>query len=429
MLPLNIMNITLANPETGKFKYFWTVVLLVIGLTILIKIPTLNLPHVEGDEIAFWHLANNWIKTGKYTDKGDDLTPYPAYIDRFTRDMPVHPPVFAALLVPFAKYQALSKAVIASWVGHILAILAVALIGRHILRRSPDVDAFSPVFWLPLLGVATDPVMTWISGILWIDNLDAGFAALVVAFALIARDSRKPELMWTIAGIVLGLGLLSKVTVAVIIPVVGYLIYQLPGTRERIVAGLCFAVPALLLSLPWYVPLFFTMHEFIFPKPHLAPGVYQAPPCPFCEITTSRPIYYFFLKVCLVSPLILVCVGFLALAFGKKKKEVKQNEWQDLLFPFAWFLLVMLLATFAGSFIMRRISIVFPAMYVMMFYLAYYFHGHAELRRYQSMMLLMSGMAIVYGAIGGAFYLFHGNYAEYFSQIELAGIINLWGAR
>jgi len=94
-------------------RHFWKIVLAVIALAIFLKIPTLNLPHTEGDEIAFWHLANSWIRTGKYTDKGDNLAPYPAYVDRFTRDMPVHPPVFAALLLPFAKLQALNKAVIA----------------------------------------------------------------------------------------------------------------------------------------------------------------------------------------------------------------------------------------------------------------------------------------------------------------------------
>ncbi|HAI70295.1 MAG TPA: hypothetical protein DCM38_12775, partial [Gammaproteobacteria bacterium] len=28
-----------------------------------------------------------------------------------------------------------------------------------------------PLFWLPLLGIATDPIITWVSGKLWIDNL------------------------------------------------------------------------------------------------------------------------------------------------------------------------------------------------------------------------------------------------------------------
>ncbi len=430
MLQLITMNIIQTNPETGRFKYFWTVVLLIIGLTIFVKIPTLNLPHVEGDEVAFWHLANNWIKTGKYTDKGDDLTPYPAYVDRFTRDMPVHPPVFAALLVPFAKYKALDKAVIASWVGHILAILAVALIGRHVLQKTPDIDtALSPHFWLPMLGVATDPVMTWISGILWIDNLDAGFAALVVAFSLIARDSRKQELMWTVAGVILGIGLLSKVTVAIIIPVVGYLIFQLPDNRKRLGAGLCISVPALLICLPWYIPLYLNMHEFIIPKPHLPPGVYQPPPCPFCDASASRPIYYLALKVCLTSPLVLICTGFVIWAFRAISKANGEINGADLIFPFLWFLFVLLIMSIMGANIMRRLSIALPAMYVMMYYLSSHFQGNPELRKYQPLMLLMSGCAIMYGAISGAYYLTHGNYAEFFSQLELAGLINLWGAR
>ena len=38
-------------------------------------------------------------------------------------------------------------------------------------------------------------------------------------------------------------------------------------------------------------------------------------------------------------------------------------------------------------------------------------------------------IAVIYAAIGGGFYLFNGNFAEFFSPLELSGIINLWGAR
>lgn len=418
------------DPGKPIFSHFWKVLVLIIGLTLLIKLPTLNFQHVEGDEVAFWHLANNWIKTGKYTDKGDDLTPYPAYVDRFTRDMPVHPPLFTALLVPFAKYQAIGAAVIASWIGHLLTIFAVALVGRHVLKNVPDADsALSPMFWLPLLGVATDPVMTWISGILWIDNLDAGFATLAIALSLIAKDSKKQELMWTLAGIAMGLGLLSKVTMAVIVPLIGYLIYQIPETRARVVAALCFSAPALMLSLPWYIPLYFTMHEFIFPKPHLPPGIFQPLPCPFCDLTATRPKYYFFLKISLITPLILVGIGYLVIAIKKKTSDFTEKLWRELLFPFAWFLLVVVVATLAGSFIMRRVSIAVPAIYVATFYLSAHFQSNPNLKKYQSTLLFSAGVAIIYGAIGGAYYLSHGSYGEFFSQFELAGLINLWGAR
>ncbi len=423
------MNTVEEIQNVGQMKHFWKVVFTVVLFVIALKIPTLNLPHVEGDEIAFWHLANNWIKTGKYTDKGGDLTPYPAFVDRFTRDMPVHPPAFVALLVPFAKFGAQNKAVIASWLGHILAILAVALIGRQVFRNSEQViSAFSPHFWLPLLGMATDPVMTWISGILWIDNLDAGFAALAIAFAMIARNSRRPELMWTISGILLGLGLLSKVTAAVIIPIIVYQIMLLPSKKERVAAVLFSLLPALLLSLPWYLPLYLTMGEFIIPKPHLPPEVFVAPPCPFCDLTTTRPSYYFFLKIFLVVPLVLVCLGFLAVAFRKREDASESRKWMELLFPWAWFLLVILAATVAGSFIMRRISILYPAIYVMVFFLLQYFETD-HLRKYQPALLFFSAIALIYSGIGGGFYLFNGNAAEFFSPLELAGVINLWGPR
>lgn len=423
------MDTNIDSVGSGGLKHFWKVVFLLVCFTMLLKIPTFNLPHNEGDEVAFWHLANNWLKTGAYTDKGPDLTPYPAYIDRFTRDMPVHPPLYTALLLPFAKYQVQKYAVLASWVGHIMAIFAVALIGRQVYRTSKDVQsALSPLFWVPLLGIATDPVMTWISGILWIDNLDAGFAAMTIAFALMASTSKRPPVMWSLAGVILGLGLITKVTVGMIIPVLAYIVYLLPDNRERISATLYMVVPALLISMPWYATLYFTMGELIFPKAHLAPGVFQHPPCPFCEISASRPPYYFFLKVILSTPLIIV--GLCGLLFALIRKEYLNTGLRlpNLSIPLVWFVVIIVAATIVGSFVMRRISILFPAIYVMIYFLNSWLEDKG-MREAQKVVLILSALTISYAGIGGGYYLFHGNHAEFFSPLELAGVINLWSAK
>jgi hypothetical protein len=47
-----------------------------------------------------------------------------------------------------------------------------------------------------LLGIATVPIMTWVSGKLWIDNLHAGLAVLLVALALMTNRFRYAQFLY-----------------------------------------------------------------------------------------------------------------------------------------------------------------------------------------------------------------------------------------
>jgi len=177
--------------------YFWALYCSSLDYLILLKLPTLNLRHEEGDEVRFWYLTKNWIATEHYTLQGSPIFNIPTFKRYAHREMPVHPPLFPAVLRPFAQYENIPHyAVMASWLGHLFAILAVALIGRYLIRyHNLSLSALSPLFWLPLLGIATDPIMTWVSGKLWIDNLHAGLAAMSVALALMANRFRHAQFL------------------------------------------------------------------------------------------------------------------------------------------------------------------------------------------------------------------------------------------
>nr|MEC4583262.1 hypothetical protein [Candidatus Parabeggiatoa sp.] len=62
--------------------------------------------------------------------------------------MPVHPHLFPAVLRPAAQYERIPHhAVMASWLGHLLAIFAVALIGRYLIRyHNLSLSALFPYF-------------------------------------------------------------------------------------------------------------------------------------------------------------------------------------------------------------------------------------------------------------------------------------------
>ena len=425
-------------------KHFWIVVLLVIGFSAIIKLPTFNLPHKEGDEIAFWYLTKNWIETGEYTLKGSPLAQTKLYFGRANREMPVHPPMFPLLLRPFVKYNAPDKAVIASWIGHFLTILAVALIGRYLfLSYGLTLSAFSPLFWIPLLGIATDPIMTYVSGILWIDNLHAGWAALAVAFTMMAGSSQRPKLMYLFAGILLGLALLSKVTSVIIIPIIIYVILISESDKKsKIQALLLGAVPALILSLPWYVPLYNTMGDFLMwggggPPEYQEMLANMSPEeliahkesirCRFCEAGASSPWYYLIAKLPLLTPLVVVGFAFYIAFYFLYVKTL--NGFQQLRFaiPFFWFSLVFSIAVFLQLYIHRRLTILVASIYIMFYMLIAFSEKYDNLKKYQPVLLFLGMTSIIYAAIGASYYLFRGNYAEIFSISELIGIVKLWG--
>ncbi|MCK5522178.1 MAG: hypothetical protein KAI83_03500 [Thiomargarita sp.] len=401
------------------------------------------MPHKEGDEIAFWYLAKNWIETGQYTLKGSPLSKTPLYFPRANREMPVHPPLFPLLLRPFAKYNALDKAVIASWIGHFLAILAVALIGRYLfLSYGLTLSALSPLFWIPLLGIATDPIMTYVSGILWIDNLHAGWAALAVVFTMMAGSSQRPKLMYLFAGILLGLALLSKVTSTIIIPIIIYVILVSEvDKKSKIQALLLGAVPALVLSLPWYVPLYNTMGELIFPtgivpeyqailanmSPEELIAHKESIRCRFCETGMSSPWYYLIAKLPLLTPLVVIGIIFYIVFYFVYIKTLDWVKQLHFFMPLFWFSLVFSIIFYLQLYQHRRLTLLVASIYFMFYMLLVFSEKYKPLKKYQTPLIFLGSYSIIYGAMTGGYYLFRGNYAEIFSIPELIGLIKLWG--
>jgi len=425
-------------------KHFWFVTLLIIGFSAVLKLPTFNLPHQEGDEVAFWHLTKNWIETGKYTLKGSPLSTSKVYFSRANREMPVHPPMFPLLLRPFVERNAPDKAVVVSWLGHLLAILAVALIGRYLfLAHGLAQSALSPLFWIPLLGIATDPIMTYVSGILWIDNLHAGWAALAVAFTMMAGSAQRPKLMYIFAGILLGLALLSKVTSAIIIPIIIYVVLVSESDKKsKIQALLLGAIPALILSLPWYVPLYYTMGQFLLFGDGNPPEYYEmianmspeelaaykeSSRCHFCETRANSPWYYPLAKLPLIAPLVLLGIVFYLIFYFLYIRTLDKFKQLNFVIPLAWFTLVFSIAFYLQLYIHRRLTILVASIYVMFFMLIVFSEKYRPLKKFQNLLLLLGSISIIYGAMTGGYYLFKGNYAEIFSIPELIGLVKLWG--
>src|SRR5688572_12689545 len=133
-----------------------------------LKLPSVRYPFNEGDERIYWQLADNLARGRDYTLQGTEvlreLSP-----DMYDRPLFHHPPLFPAVLVPFVLTNNHSAAVIVSWLGHFLTIVAVALIGRQAVLALPTgVHITAPAFWLPIVGLSADPLLMFVSRRLWI---------------------------------------------------------------------------------------------------------------------------------------------------------------------------------------------------------------------------------------------------------------------
>ncbi|MFH1075680.1 MAG: glycosyltransferase 87 family protein [Pseudomonadota bacterium] len=193
--------------------------------------------HNETDEIIYWQLAENWLKTGNYSLQGTEiLKSLPAYV--YDRQLFHHPPLFSLLLIPFVIMKAKKLAIIISWLGHLLCIVSVALVGRSILTSRSQFSVKSNLFWIPLISITFDPLLIFISRKLWIDSLLSGLVALSVAlFYSVCKsdiDYRHKKYGLIAAGIALGLAALCKLTALIVTPVIIYiLITSFQTSRER----------------------------------------------------------------------------------------------------------------------------------------------------------------------------------------------------
>jgi len=79
---------------------------------------------------------------------------------------------------------------------------------------------------------------------------------------------------------------------------------------------------------------------------------------------------------------------------------------------------------------MRRLTVMLPSLYVMFYCLLIYAEKFETLKKYQPLLLLLGMLTIIYGAIGGGYYLFQGDvYPEFTRLSELAGIVEITGIK
>ena len=391
----------------------WTFLLIVglaLALCALLKVPTLFYPGDEMDEQIYWQLAENLARGGPYSLQGTELL---SHLSPGIYNHPLfhYPPLFPALLVPFVMLGAKSAAVMVSWLGHLLAVLAVALVGRHLLRGRPDAarGLTQPVFWLPLLAVCADPLLMFVSRKLWTDSLLSGLVALSVAVFLIADGKRRVLLL--VSGGLLGLAALAKLTALLVVPVyVVALIRRDVSWRSRLGSVVAAVVPIGMLVVPWCV--LFYLRCGVFVPSWVKPDAWLIEHNSFVSEFVNRPWYYYALKLPLVMPLLVV------VAWAYARDKLAWLDWRVRVAA-AWFAVILVAMTMMSvggyGFQMRQVAPAVTAVYI----LAACLLAQGD----RPVFVMASAFTILLGTVTGALFLSLPKFDEIVSLAEVARFI------
>jgi hypothetical protein len=397
-------------------RTLFTLVLLFIGLSVLMKIPTLIFEHEEPDERIYWAVAENVVARGEYTLRGSEML---ANLSPRIYDRPLfhHPPLYTVLLLPFVALDAPQAAVVISWVGHALCIVAVALIGSTLLGDGRGLPAgFHRFAWIPLLGVAVDPLLLFASRKLWIDVLMSGLIALSIALVHRATRAEGRRTLWLLGGgLVLGLAGLAKLP-GLMAGGIGLLLIATADAepRRKLRWLVIYGLPCVLLMLPWLV-VFFATYGVLAPD-WLTPDAVSLERSRFVARAVGLPWHYYIVKLCILQPLVPVTLVLYGLALGRRPGF---ERWM----PAAWFLLFLVVPTYQGiagyGFQMRYVAPLMTAVYASLFC-----HPALYERRHHPLLTSLLVAAITYAAMGGAMYLLDSRYDEFLSIPELMGVLD-----
>ena len=410
------LNTSAASQRREYHRYLLFCAAIII-LAMVLKLPSLQYPRQEDDELIFWHLTQNWLDNGTYSLQG---TPILKALPPNIYDKPLfhHPPLLPMLLAPFVATNSPNAAILVSWLGHVLAIVGVAIICWTWRRRSWR--AADIALWLPVLAMAVDPLMTFTARKLWPDNLVGGFAGLAMGFYCLAGARR--SMVWAVAGgVAVGLAGLAKLTGLLILPA-GVLVLVLSQSRrlsptasdETYGAGLpgstrslartrlgmvCLGVvPAFVILLPWFA-VFYGQYQTLLPT-WIRPDAALRALSPHVDREMRRPWHFYFSQSAMIAPVVLVIL----IALAQRLRQVLSVR---LGIPLCWvgavFLAFLMLRLGGHGMQMRYLTPAIPGVYAMLAGLL----AVAYPRR--SLLGPVALLAVVYGVSTMGFFLYPEN--------------------
>ena len=338
-------------------KKGWLILLGLCALTAALKLPSLSNPHREPDELIYLSLADNLRETGRYSLQGKPILKALA-ADMYDKPLFHHPPAFVLALYPLKHLAGGNSPVLASWLGHLLTLLALYLLLLLFLEERRKLWVLAAALGLTVF----DPVMVYTSQKIWMDTFLTGFNALGVALFLWALKRQKLWL-FPLAGLCFAIALTTKLSAALSLPLFLYLFIAFTPKRQRLNKegllrlGLFLLFPLLLLGL--WLGHFHSHYQTFIPSwihPSSALSAFD----PYISRTLARSGTYYFTQYALMSPL-LIFWFFFQLKNLKHFDRLDGGLW-------LWFFLYMIVFTVLGvrgeGFQPRLVMAMVPAIYL-----------------------------------------------------------------
>lgn len=294
--------------------------MLIYVLMIALKLPSLSADHLEDDERIYWALAENYLETRTYSLRGTNLLEAlpPAIYDK---PLFHHPPMLTFLLIPFAWLGAPKAAILVSWLGHAIAVKGITLISWSTRRRAWHGTHY--FLWLPILGMALDPVMSFAGRKLWIDNLVGGFCALSVGMACYSVYRRSTGAALA-SGVFAAFAVLSKLTGVLAVPAAVLVLWLNREKADQRRTGdlIAFAIPFVVLIAPWFV-VFYREYGVLVPD-WIKPDAALLAMSPHMARVMERGAGYFPVQTLFLAPAAAIVTGVI---IGRWKQFTQSGGW------------------------------------------------------------------------------------------------------
>jgi len=383
-----------------------TYCLIFVTFSAILKLPSLSFPHNEPDEIIYMTLALKLLKTGNYNLKNTDIL---KNLSPFMYDRPLfhHPPLFPLFCSLFIAFNIAKYAVVASWLGHFLTIITLFIILRVISPES-EANKFPLYLWLPLIGISFDPLLSFVSRKIWMDNLLCALSLISICLLFLSEKTVKFKNFFLIlAGIFCGLAGLTKLTGLLTYPVLVTIILtsnELLSVKIKNIAIITFFVA--LVILPWFIQFYLYYKTFV--PTFIKADKWAIEHYPFVKYFVNLPWYYYIIKIFLLIP----AFG-LALIIGILNKNILKDR--IFIIAFIWILSVIFPVTIVSSqgvgFLMRHIIMVIPAIYIIISRVLFYTKDN-------NFLSFLLTLLIFLGSIPISFYMWNPASDEIYSIFE-----------
>lgn len=363
---------------------FYSILLFALALQLI----TLFVPHNEIDEVIYLTLAEKVTHNfSDYTLQGTELL---AKLPKATYDHPLflRPPLFVYLLAIFGIFSA-------QVLLPVVAGLAVLWITFSIARK---LATQSDQAILGCLLLAVCPILLFSSARILIDALLAMFVALSVLVTMTAVEKSKASL-FVLAGVILGLAVLTKETGVLVSPVLVYLVVRGGFTRDKLVFLACLGSAMLLISAPWFLyhhaltGTFFRGTEI--PDENLQ--------LPFIKMMVERGWYYYFVHTAVVAPVYLF--GY----FEILERLRQRGDLTEIIWAFSFIIPLMIYGFMGNGYQMRYILPAIPALALL---------AASALRRQQYWWQLTAALLLAYQLLTGILNIAVFRLADIFSPFQ-----------